>query len=335
MPRSQYTESEQQTIVRIALDTTFESAAKTHRVSVGTIRRWQRKHGIRRKDSRQQQDGKGTSVLDESGAEATLCPEIQLHEEMDNAAATFAARKLRWFDGRRRHRRAIAELEEIVTGWQLAQREFVRGDDAGVRPGGTGSSKPTPRAARSRDRGKKRDPRPSEAHKVYVFDATPIAALAVDDSAALRFLRKIVDGRHEMVVPEAVIEQVRPKTRSDSPLWAVLGCKYVKRVALGDHDKRVADMLCKRVHGPSILQASVVVVASNCLASLRRRCKKRGWSLEIVTGDLDDIRALVRRTNLEALPERPHGAWHFLPLSRTRGRTSNDPIGEAPTAWRV
>ncbi len=335
MPRSEFSESRQQDIVHDALAATFESAAETHGVSVSTIRRWQRKHGIRRsqRNSRrrkrrrgmhrpgnQQQDVKGISALDELDFEATLSPERRLQKSMDNAAARFAAKQLRWFDGRRGHRRAVRELDEIIAEWERSNRKSARGNDAGVRPNGTGSSTSAPRAERSRDRCKESASRSSEARRVYVFDAVPIAELAAGASNAWVFLRRIVNEQHEMVVPEAVIELVETNMRVDPLLRAVLRCKYVKRVALEDHDERTAKMLCDRASSADIVSASVVIVANNCLSSLRKRCTRTSWSLEIVTSDLDDIRALVSKTNLEMLPENSYRSWHLLPLTRIASR---------------
>ena len=323
MPRSEFSQQKQQDIVYEALNTSFAEAADNHRVSVSTIRRWQRKHRIRRALNPSQQGGRGTSVRGGSEGELphmpTLSPRRQLHKAMDDAAARFAAKRLKWFDGRRRHRRAVKELDAIISQWERDHRESIRENDGGVRSGGTGQSRSTRRSVGSEDRGRKSAPRSSDTRRVYVFDVTPLAELAADDPDAWGFLRKLVDGGHEMVVPEAVI--VETNARINSRLRAVLGCKYVKRIALDGHDERTTRMLCERAGGDDIVHASVVVAASNCLASLRKRYTRGCWILEVVTCDLDDIRQLVEETNLEPLAERPYRDWRLLQLARSRSRT--------------
>ena len=327
MSRShRFSEQEQRAIVEKALATSFNQASAIYRVPGSTIRSWKRKYGIRRAPASLPQGGEETSVPSVSGIERltlepTPNPEKRLNEAMGDAAVRYADNSPKWFHGRYRDRRAIKEFDAIISAWERAHPKPIPEKDGGVRPGGTGQSKSTTSSAGSGDRLSISARHSSKARWVYVFDAKPVADLAADDPDAWKFLREIVDGRHEMVVPEAVVELYEANKGTNLHLREVFGCKYVKRIALDGEDKPAPRMLCEVAGCTDIVQASVVIVASNCLASLRKRYKirkrqKRGaWTLEVVTCDPDNIRALVRFTNLKPLIGQQHRGWCLLPLN--------------------
>lgn len=346
MARSKYSDAKKWEIVQEAMDKGYRKTSKKYQCSPSTIRRWKRRFGITQ--ARPQKRGSGRSRRragtggsashdPHQGAGATPPPPLtnrQFHEAMDRSAAAFAAKKRRWFATGRRQEKALQKLDGIVTQWEVAHKRPSPGADGGPLPSSTSQSKPTSQSEESGDRRRQSASHSMHTRKVFVFDLAPVNALAADHPDAWGLLRKIVDGRHEMVVPRAVIEQAKPNMRANALLRSVLRCKYVKRAALSDQDEKTANMLCERVRGADIVQASVIVVASNCIASLRKRCTIGSWSLEVVTDDLEAIRALAR-INLELLPERFNGAWYFLPLSRRKSRTPSDSIDAALTGWQV
>lgn len=319
MSRRRKRPEDKRAIVEEALRTSVKQAADRHRVSERTIRRWLKECGISGGRKPSPHGGIGTSVpsVQDSGRstpEPTLDPDKQLKEAMGNAAAKCANSKPGWFHGRLRDRRAIKQFDTIISNWERDNRERLPRKDGGGRLGGTGQSESTSSSAGSTGRHKIRARRSNQTRRVYVFDAKPVADLAAGDPNAWKFLREIADGRHEMVVPEAVAKDYETNNDTNSHLREVLGCKYLKRVASGDQDKRAARVLCEKACCTDIVQASVVIAANNCFADLRKRHKRGAWSLEVVTCVPDVIRDLVRLANLTPCPKRQHRGWCLLPL---------------------
>ena len=320
MSRSRrFSEQEQRAIVKMALATSFKQASARYRVPKSTIRSWKRKYGICRASASSPQGGEGTSIptvsdIERLTLEPTPNPEKRLCDAMVDAAARYAANSPKWFHGRYRDRRAIKEFDAIISAWERAHLSPIPYKDRVVRLGGTGQRKSTSGSAGSGDRRGRPALCSSEGRRAFVFDTKPVADLAADDPDAWKFLREIVDGRHEMVVLQAVVERYETNSRTNSHLRAVLGCKYVKRIVFEGCDDQVARTLCEVAGCTDIVQASVVIAASNCLASLRKRYKRSAGTLEIVTCDIDMIRNLVQSTKLEPRVERQYRGWCFLQI---------------------